>query len=75
MKISRPRPTSDPTRLRSFSNVCSTVSDLLQPAPSTISKGIIPRHYCIFIIPSLGAYFFLLVELFFSSSVDVFPLC
>lgn len=50
MKISLPL-------LDPFSNVCSTVSDLLQPAPSTISKGIIPRHYCIFIIPSRSCFF------------------
>lgn len=32
--------------------------DLLQPAPLTISKGIIPRHYCIFIIPTRSSFFF-----------------
>lgn len=37
-----------------FSNVCSTVSDLLQPAPSTISKGIIPRLLYIYYSFSLG---------------------
>jgi hypothetical protein len=40
--------------------------DLLQPAPLTISKGIIPRHYCIFIIPTRSSFFlFLLWKTFF----------
>lgn len=33
-----------------LSNVCSTLGDLLQRAPSTI----IPRHYCVFIICPLA---------------------
>lgn len=74
-----PTPASFPSS-NPLSNVCSTVSDLLQPAPSTISKGIIPRHYCVFIIPSRSFFFswktFFPVsgQNFFSPlSVDVFP--